>query len=308
MKGSTIISLGCDPHWDYSVLLPITCLLWRDLVGHQPYVALIGDEAEWQADAAASVALRALRHHGFDLRFVAKFGDYKSANLAQSIRQHVPADHAIDGAAWVMMADADMWPIQRDFFHQHVGRSERLVSYFADGDCWLGKEFFLKCWAENVPSQSLPTPYFTMRASEWRTLYGYASSDIGAALRATFDAYQRPRVAAPGPGWSASTITWYFDQYYMTERACRQEWFPEEAFLIPGAGYRRGHLLGWTDAPASWESPSGNVLPAWLDLHIRKGCYINRRWEALLPPIGVCLPQHAEWARTYFEEAVGGKA
>ena len=292
--------IGCDTTWDYAQLMPIGCLLWRDLVGYTPRVMLVGNEAAWSVDSCTSAALAALRHHGIEHVFVRPAPSYKTSTVAMTARTHAACDPALPGEAWLLLADADLWPTSRSVYRRHEHRAERAVAYFHNANCFQNKEEVLSGWDAQVPFQPISSNYFTMRVGGFRELYRYASPDSGESVRATLDEHLRPRMERIPE--KASDAQWHFDEYRMSERLCRQPWFDRDVVLVPRGGeHPRGHLAPWAEG-GDWEG--GMRVEEWVDVHIRKGVYAERRWEKLLPVLHRLLPMHAEWMRGYFEDSV----
>lgn len=291
--------IGCDTTWDYSQLMPIACLLWRDLVGYTPRVMLIGDEAAWAIDSCTRAALAALRHHAIEHVFVRPTAGYKTSAVAMTARTHAACDPTLPDEDWLLIADADLWPTHRDVYRQHEGRAERVVAYFYDANCFQNKEQVVRGWDDQVPFQPVSSNYFTMKVGAFRELYQYASPDVSEGVRATLDTYLRPRMERIPE--KASDEQWHFDEYRMSELLCRQEWFERDVVLLPRRGeHRRGHLAPW-DMGGDWEG--GMRVGEWVDVHIRKGVYAHRRWEKLLPVIDHLLPMHTAWIREYFDHS-----
>ena len=57
----TVVAVGSSTHWDYSLPLPLACLLWRDVIGHEPRALLVGGKKDWQRESLTRAALEALR-------------------------------------------------------------------------------------------------------------------------------------------------------------------------------------------------------------------------------------------------------
>ncbi len=104
MTDRTVVAIGCSTDSDYNFLLPLTCLLWRDHIGHQPFALLIGSEAEWQENPRLKVALHALDQHRIAHVWLGHLSRYHDATLAQNCRQHAAACTSIFLDSWVMPA------------------------------------------------------------------------------------------------------------------------------------------------------------------------------------------------------------
>lgn len=311
---STLAVFSASQHRDYSFLAPITALFWRDVIGHTPRVLLTGAEAEWSAPGSKAdnryrfgtqTALQALRSFGIETTFVPMPAGaiWQTATWAQVIRPNVVADASIPADQWVIMSDADLWPLRRSFYVQHEGASRaRLVSYYSNGDHFFGKANVLERFTARMPFQTLPMCHVAMRASEWRTLLGISlmnEPSIAASADYHLAEYDRSFLAHfAGP--DRGMAIWCADQYMLTHRICAQDWFPSEALLIQRRGLPPDDRLdrgNWRD----W-SPDRFDADRWTDAHVHKGPEEPERWATLLPVIDALMPQHSSWARAYRED------
>ncbi len=322
----TIVVLGCSPDADYSFLLPVTALLWRR-IGFEPLALIVGRDRqpsgdkfggslEWWADNHARVALEALRHHRIATYSVAAVDGYPYATTAQVVRQHAAALRQtstfgdgvevrleIDDADWIMPADSDLWPIRREFYQRHENSLHKAVSYFWNGDHFLGKQIFLDKVSIRQRSQTIPTCHVVMRARDWREVYGLTVGEnlADAVERTLIDWYERfPR---------DNFNVWMSDQDIMTERLCRQSWFPNgrppedgEAHAKDGVLFvgRRGHPpIDRLDRGhiADWDQLFD--AKRWTDAHVLRAPYYPQNWQRLLPVIDALIPEHSAWAREY---------
>ena len=296
---TTVVAIGSSTARDYSFLLPFTCLFWREVAGHVPLALLIGDEEEWRS-GKARVPHQALVDLGVDFRVVPRVGDYHDSTLAQNVRQHAAALSWIPDDTWIMMSDADLWPLRRDYYHQHVDRSGiRAACYGANGDHFLGKQDVLRKVASGEDFQSIPTCHIAMRAREWRALYDPVPDDLGASIVKTLGAWLPPAISRdPKPDredWHA----WMSDQRIVTHKLCQQDWFPGDAALFHRRGVPpvdrldRNHLGDWVDTFDATR---------WVDAHLLRAPDEDGQWEYLLPIVDHLLPEYAGWAREYRAE------
>lgn len=311
----TVVVIGCSTDRDYCFPLPITCLLWYDVVGYRPLAMLVGAEEDWLALPRAKLTLEALRHHGVSHRFIGRTEGYELHTTAQNCRQHAAALSFISDDAWIMPADADLWPLRRIYYHQHEGTKHRAVLYYANGDHFEGKDITLARTAKGWASQTIPTCHAVVRAADWRAMYQPIVDDVPGSIKKTLDAWLPSRT--PVPGYDRGMFIWMSDQQVMTEGLCQQPWFPhgappaEMGPRVSGSVLfinRRGHppvdrLCRSVDGGAKsviWQEPPDPSK--WIDAHIHKAPDSEAHWATLLPIIDALAPQHSEWARKYREE------
>ncbi len=303
----TLVCFGSSTMTDYAFLAPLTALMWRDVIGHTPRVFLVGTKSEWVSLGRTRAAVEALEHHRIEHQFVDRFQAlkdrpevYQDSTVAQNIRQHASSDPSIPDEQWVMMSDADLWPLRREFYHQHEGAAERAVLLYSNGDHFQGKdETLAKIDADaGIDWQSIPTCHVTMRACEWRDLYHPVTGDILESTRNTLDKYLLPTMKKfpARAGWEM----WMSDQRIVTERLCRQSWFPSEIRFVERRGHSPVDRLD-RGCPHDWYSDHFDK-DRWTDAHMHKGSHSDEKWADIRPILSALLPQHLEWAEGYRNE------
>lgn len=302
----TVVALGCSVDRDYNFLLPLTALLWRERIGHHPVCLLAGSEESWRDCKRTNVAYEALVEHGIAHRFIGYAEGYPPHTTAQNCRQHAAALTQISDDDWVMPGDADLWPLWKAFYQQHVNFRGRAACYYANGDHFQGKEVTIARSNEGLLFQSLPTCHVAMRGSDWRKIYDVIPGDVAGSARKSLDAWFASRNVNADPGM----VRWMSDQHIMTDVLCRQPWFPSGA-LPPGAGAHvvgdvlfiiraghpptdrldRGHPHNWGAGPVA--------IRQWTDAHMLRAPDADENWRAILPVVEAALPDHVEWVRKY---------
>lgn len=300
MSEGTVVAIGCSKKLDYAFLLPLSCLFWRDLVGHEPLPMLVGDEREWLDGMRTRRVVAALRERGFEPKFVGRAEGYPDHTMAQNCRQHAAALAEIDGDTWVMPSDADLWPLVRDFYHlhYHARGDRRAVSYYSNGDHFVSKEDVLEKAARGLGSKTLPTCHLAMRARDWRELYDYVPGDVAASVRRTLDGWYPSR-----RGHDPKMDLWMSDQQMMTERVCAVPWFPDEVGMLEREGHPPLHRLD--RARPHWPKFEAGQ---WTDAHVHREPWTLMHWSDELQLVKALLPQHAAWAAQYRTTFIAGGA
>lgn len=295
----TILSVGSSTQREYCFTVVLGALLWRDLVGFEPRIFLIGTEDEWMSKATTRASLSALRYHKIRHIFVPRIDDYLDATIAQSVRYHVACDPSIPDDQFISMSDADLIPLARDFYHQHDDSKAKCISYYSNGDHFISKEDVLSKFESGVGFQSIPTCHVVMRAKEWRSSYNLTPNNLVGSVKHTLDGYLRPRMSkAEALKQDVGFEVWMSDQRVLTHHLCAQPWFPTEVQFIERAGHPpadrldRSHKNDWL----------GTFDPSrWSDAHVHHPADSDEHWPTVLPIIETLLPQHAAWARLYRE-------
>lgn len=182
-----------------------------------------------------------------------------------------------------------------------------MVSYYWQGDHFLGKSSFLSNIASGKRTQTIPTCHVAMRAKDWRAVYGLTlGEDIAVAVKRTLDNwfFHYPK---------NDFNVWMSDQDIMTEHLCRQEWFPlgrppddgqahahGEVLFIPRPGHPPLDRL-CRSVPHRWDGPFDPMK--WTDAHMHKNP-AGEAWANALKIIAALLPQHVTWAKQYHKSYV----
>src|SRR3990167_2684359 len=125
------VAIGSSHVHDYSFYIPLTVLFWRR-INYEPIVLLNYSEGEWISKSHSGVALEALRWIGADIHFVGTVEGLSEATMAQCSRVHAAClDIAEDTI--LSLADADLWPFRKEFYHQHDPARWDITLLYANG-------------------------------------------------------------------------------------------------------------------------------------------------------------------------------
>jgi len=290
---TTRVIIGCSNWRDYAFPLPLTALLWREIAGYEPILLLVGDEHYWSKPARSLTSLNAIRELEFEHYMLGYIYGYEDCTLAQNSRQHAAALSTIPDDEWLMPSDADLWPLTREFYHQHEISDKRFVLYYSNGDHY----------------SSFPTCHMTGRAKDWRALMGLIlpeekggmfvirENPITHCVKNTLEAWLKPRQAGKGPsdaGWEA----WMSDQRIFTERIKAQTWYPQEVLMIE----RKGHPPVDRIDRCCW--PINPSVRGMTDAHLPKAP--DQEWDKIRPIVEQLLPNWLSWADKYRNEFIAG--
>lgn len=281
----TIVAIGCSADPDYSFLLPLTCALWERVVGFVPVALIVGTNEEWTKPKSRVVLeyLDAVRE------YIDPAAGFPTHTTAQNVRQHAAALKGIDDDAWVMPGDADLWPLQADFYQQHEGTEHKAVCYYSNGDHFNSKEDVLERAARGLGAQTIPTCHVAMKAKTWREVYGLIEGDVRGSIEKTLNEWHPKR----SPDQDQGMALWMSDQQVMTEKLCQQDWFPSQALMVQRIGHPPIDRLDRMSA--SW---NGLDPHDYVDAHIYRDP-AGARWEDLIRVFETILPDLGPWAREY---------
>lgn len=279
MSDRTWVTIGANEIPDYQFLAPLTAAIWRDRIGFHPIVLVVGN---WLAPHLGNIStrkgaatLRALNELNLDWRQVTPMEGLETGRTAQQCREFVgcldlPADD------WAMPADADLWPIRKEFYYQHQAKPGRVTSYYSNGDHY----------------QTLPTCHVTMQLVKWRELYGVkAGDDITAACKRTFEAWLPVR---KWQIWDVNFAKWMADQAIVAEKVFA---LPEGFEKIERYGHPPLDRIDRNNPP-----PPDYDIANYVDAHMVRRPDEPDRWPFVRDLFVRLLPQHAAWADQYHKE------
>lgn len=274
----THVTIGANEISDYQFLAPLTAMIWREVIGFNPIVMVVGN---WLDPKLGNIsvnrgkaALKALKDHAINIQYVMPMPDLETGRTAQQCRELVGCLH-LPEQDWAMPADADLWPIRKEFYQQHQSKPGRVTSYYSNGDHY----------------QTLPTCHVTMELYNWRRLYNVNSGDdITAACYRNLHEWLPIRKY-----WHQDMpfTLWMADQGIVAHKVLN---LPEGFEKVE----RRGHppvdridRNGWPTEPYS--------LDQYVDAHMpRRPDEMN--WPKVLFLFEKLLPHHAQWVREYHAE------
>ncbi|MES2179808.1 MAG: hypothetical protein V4550_18250 [Gemmatimonadota bacterium] len=309
MTDKTIVVTSATVDSDYSFPLPLTCLLWRELIGFEPVVYLVGEPSMWYS-GAPNVCYEALNKHRFECRFVPRIDAYSDGTVAKHVREHAAIDVSIPADTWIMPADADLWPLKREFYHQHEGAKEKAVLYYSNGDNFRSKEETLAMFFSGHRFPTIALCHATMRAAEWRDTFDLlpATSLVDNLLLTFIQARVNEARYVPDGETKAAWEWWVnSDQRVLTWCLALQPWFHNKGQGADVRYIERSKRRGPPDDrldrafPADWMTFAMQMAT---DAHIFKNPEHPQHWKALSKLFKLKLPHHAEWAEAYHKDYV----
>jgi hypothetical protein len=269
---STYVGIGCNSIRDYNFIAPMTALLWRERIGFNPIVLRCD---EWLASPRSAVAAKALEEHRIPQAILNPLEGYESHTLAQNCREFA-ACLPLPPDAWLMPADADLWPIMKSFYQKHQDGQHKAVCYYGNGDHY----------------QTLPTCHVTMQVATWRKLYGIKEGDlIHKAVQAALDAWT-PTYRERWPWTERNFAVWMSDQAILTEKV--RELPEAEVKMVERAGHPPADRIDRTH----WR----DVRPDDVDAHVLRAPDEPANWPRILELFKALLPEYGSWAENYREE------
>lgn len=287
--------ISSDSTRDYAFSTVIASLFWKHLIGYEPIVLLAEDEHHWLYDHKRhSVALKALRHHNIDVRFIGHIDGYETPRIGQNAREHA-AVLDLPEDTWLINTDADLYPLDIAYHRQHEGSDWKAMCLNGHLDHFVSKEDALEKIAIGKRFQTIPSSCVIMRVKDWRESYGYkAGTPLNVAIKETLDGWVEFFInkGNKADNWKNFDL-FMMDQDIVTHRMCRMPWFPSEVRLVgrPG-GMRRLDRGGWDESLIGYA----------LDAHVFNAPDRDGNWQRIRKVIEHYIPSQLAWCDEYREE------
>lgn len=265
MPGTKVI-LASSTHPDYSFPVGIAALLWRDVVGYSPYVFQCAND--WSLPTV-TIPNDFMREMGIEACRIRLLDEWPIHVTAQHCRYHAAAGSFHDDE-WLMLSDADLFPLKRDFYHQHEDYAGRFAFYYSNGD----------------NGENYPTCHIAARAKDWRDVMKLDTKDnICGSMRRNLEGYLRPKIAGLSPA-EADFRIWVNDMHMFREWIGEKPWHPAECKMIEREGHPPKDRLDRSAWPASYDASK------FVDAHILKEPSSAANWPRLRPIVEQLIPQH----------------
>ncbi len=274
----TRVVIGSSSWRDYQFLTPFSALLWREVIGIEPMIFLTGDWGIFQPKRHGT-ALHAIHSLGFNYKFLdMEKPPYEESTMAQNIRQMAAGWYeGFDDEDWIMPSDADLWPIKKDFYHQH-GRFP-ITAYYANGDHY----------------QTYPTCHVVMQKHTWRSMYQVDPKRlIGPQIVASLDDW-KATYRQRWPWDDKNFAIWMSDQAMMTDKI-------KASGLAVQHIERHGHPPVDRIDRGNWQA----LTPSIVDAHLLRPADQPENWPRVRELFSQLLPHRLAWADSYREEYIGG--
>lgn len=237
----SVVSTSLNPM--YSFFLPITTALWKRM-GFTPTVILVGSPEEW----ANRVELQWTRRLGGEVYFQRPLTPNYLPNRAQfarlfAYRQTYNCNPWGDGV-YLLMSDADMLPLNKDYFQQCTYYPDRLSLYY--GNVYL-------------PAPQYPICYMGGTVATWKELLDGVDQNV-----LVEEAQKEPEPIK----------VWCYDETWMGRRIQNWKGFAERTAIISRKGCPPHDRIDRSKWPA--EIPAGMV-----DCHSVRPGHTAENWPKI---------------------------
>lgn len=281
---------SCTKH-DYASFLPLVGFAWREAIGYEPTFLLIGSYEDWKRDRHGTLVPDTLRANGFPVLHVDRETGIEDGTMAQSIRQFASAlpFHEQD---LMIPSDADLIPVNRDFYHQHEPSEKAIAIYYSNA-------------YDDEPKPHFATCHVSMTVAVWREVMLIGGP--GSPRMEMLKSFQRRDLAKrikmkeadPAKNWGH---VWFEDQWATSDNIVASKYWKGGIQFIPREGKPPRDRLDRAHWPANYDPAN------YTDCHSIRPMWSDVNWPRLLPLIKYLVPQRVDVLTRYrdaFREAMG---
>ena len=256
--------MSASHYADYAFPVGIAALLWREVVGYEPVVFVCG---EWTGKAI--VAREFMAEHLIETLDIPAMEEWPVHVTAQNVRYHAAS---LFRDQWLMLSDADLFPLRRDFYHQHEDFDGRFCFYFSNGDSGL----------------RYPTCHIVARSEHWCEVMGINEhGNLLGQMRRNIAPWIESVTHGKSPS-EAGMAVWVTDMHMFAARIKAMPWYPVHCKMIEREGHPPVDRLDRSNWPANYN------VSNYVDAHILRATHEPRNWERTRPILEALIPQHLE--------------
>lgn len=265
------VVLSCTPSSTYDFFLPISVELWRNRIGYEPVVLLVGTKAQWSVGHCGAV-LDEILDSGCKIEWVDHVPGVSDANVSMAARQHAPALSWLDPTDVVLIGDIDLFPIRKDYYHQHDPMEAPITIYHAD--------MYNDYWPAYGPSMSVEV---------WRNVMGLIVGDLMGSLLKTFREGKIKDLIAANKADHRDSRLWIFDEQYTSTRIKGSEFFNSVLWIT-------GHT---NDRICRNKWPADLNVQKYIDCHCPRPGWTDENFKKIRAVIAQVLPEELPWLDQY---------
>lgn len=280
MTTYAVIASSTDHSYDF--FAPLTALLWKRVVGYETICFLINTADDWQKPYS-HVVKQKLFEAGAKIHHIGRIEGYLEAQAAQSSRQHAAALDLPETDV-LATADVDMWPLSKDWYHQHDPSKYDLTLHYANA------------YGPLIPPSQPPyfcTAYMFATVKKWREIVGLENrGEIQTQLQANLDRTLGRR----HDSWQA----WNADELFMGSRIKGWDGYPGRCQFIERFGGPPDDRIDracWPDSLEKGKFPW--FQRKWVDTHLIRPGAVPPNWARIRPILSHLVPDQMEWVDEY---------
>lgn len=258
----------------YDFFLPICAKIWRIRFGYEPLIFFVGTPEEWSS-GHRKVVFDEIVKEKYPIEWLGHVEGVDDSIISMSIRQHAPALSWLDPSDLMLVADIDLWPINKEFWAPHdTNKNELAIRY---SDMYEGGKY-----CAIGPCMSI---------ANWREVMGLIVGDpVGSMMKSFEDGGLRELVKFQKENPMAEGVLWFFDEITTTRRIVGSRFASN--FLPMNVPYQEGRLCKNT-----W--PDKITASKYLDAHCPRPGWSYENWKKIKDLLRQILPSEFPWLDHY---------
>lgn len=264
------VVLSCTPDSTYDFFLPISERIWRQ-VGYEPIIFVVGTVTDWKRGHRRA----ALDEVSASVKFINRISGIPDANIAMSIRQHASALLDLNPSDLILIGDIDLFPIRKDFYHQHDPSRVPVVIYHSD-------MYWDNYWPAYGPS---------MTVEIWREVMDLIVGDLQGSLFRTFQNGKIGELIKKNKKNHTDSSLWVFDEKYASVQIKKSRFFGEIVRIKTNENDRL--------CKNKW--PVAVDLNKYIDCHCPRPGWSDGNYEKIRSVIAQAFPDILVWFDRYVE-------
>jgi len=265
-----LVVLSCTPNSVYDFFLPIAARVWRDRIGYEPIVVLVGTH-EWSSGHAKAVydAISGRER----IEFFEPIPGLPDSAVSMGLRQNVSA-LALDPDDVLLVGDVDLFPVDRDFYHRYDPSKNPIGVYYAEtyGDLY---------W---------PAYGVSMPVRHWREVMGVVAGDFRGSVQRMFTMENLIRVGFKDASGVWDTRFWTFDERYASFKIKSSRFAGDVATFPSVVGSKR---------PWRAKLPSQPIVSEYVDFHCSRPGWNGVNWPDIRHMLAQMIPDDIGWVDSY---------
>ncbi len=225
---------------DYIFFAPLTGLMWRHVANYEPIILAINEEKE--NDKRFEWTLNFCRNLNMEVITINTFEKRNPQTIAQTCRLVAAASNGLN-EQYMLTSDADMWPMEHQWFNQNQDKEVDIYN------------------ANAYDNKKYAMCYIGMKANQWRKILDIHENNIEDATKKLLESL---------PANASSDDNWNFDEKIFYDKITRWNGYPNRCNLIPKTGNRLDR--------SSWNYTSSAKF---IDAHLLRPGFWPENWKKL---------------------------
>ena len=294
---SRYVLFSTDVNKTYAFYSAMTAKLWKRC-GYNPVCVVVGTQAEWLADPALALALNKMIEVGTRIVWVPAMEGQRTGTVAQNARLYAGAIDGFWDQDYILTADVDMWPLNRDAFLKNKARVDRAHMKDPQAPGEVNPITRFSIWFSNAYTpqedglQTYPICYLGSEHWSWRQVMNVKQQGrLAEELQSQLD----NGLGRNNEVWKAY---WNYDERLFGLRF--KEWLAKHPEYATGIEYFQRHGCPPNDRIDRWNWKLGDAIDITgkVDAHMPRNDLLPKCRSVLQPLVGADY----QWYESYMTE------